>query len=695
MTRMGTSAPDRLTPVGPRLWRVVKETLSHEQFKHRPWVRAAHWVVMLSFPILAFTLITAFFQLADPGWTMPVLGDFAPWGWLVEAFAWAGLIGGIHLTLVRTRTGRRGEPTDVLETGDGFPTTSRFFGSVNWQARYVEFTIVGVVACVIIIRGADYAYLGGDVIDFPLTFWIGSLMGGLSQAALGWIITIVSALKLAMSLAWLVVIGLVPSMGVAWHRFLALVNVYAQTNADGGPALGPLPDLYVDGTPLRMDSVEDLDEDATLGISTVSDISWKGLLDTATCTECGRCQDLCPAWNSAKPLSPKLLVTTVRDHAFASAPFAKAAASLEDVHSGDLLGALLDADAIGEHIERTPDAPLMPNVVTPDVLWGCTMCGACVDQCPVDIEHLDLIIGLRRNQVLMESAFPAELGKMFTGMENKGNPWGLNPRKRLDWAKGLDFEVPQVGVDVESAADVDYLFWVGCAGAFDDRAKKTSAAVAELLHTAGVSFAVLGDGESCTGDPARRAGNEVLFQMLAEQNIETLNEVGATKIVVSCAHCFNTIAKEYPQLGGHYTVLHHTQLLNRLVRDGRLTPVPPSEEERKTITYHDPCFLGRHNNIYSPPRELLGDVREMELTRERAMCCGAGGAHAFFEDKNGEPISAMRTRQAMATGAEVIATACPFCTTMLNDGVRGEGADIEVKDVSLLLLEGVRRGQES
>lgn len=295
----------------------------------------------------------------------------------------------------------------------------------------------------------------------------------------------------------------------------------------------------------------------------------------------------------------------------------------------------------------------------------------------------------------MESTFPAELGKMFTGMENKGNPWGLNPRKRLDWAKKLDFDVPQVGVDVESADEVDYLFWVGCAGAYDDRAKKTSAAVAELLNTAGVSFAVLGDGESCTGDPARRAGNEVLFQMLAAQNIETLNEVGAKRIVVSCAHCFNTIAKEYPDLGGTYEVVHHTQLLNRLVREGKLTPVPPSEEDRKKITYHDPCFLGRHNKVYNAPRELLGDkdVVEMELNHERAMCCGAGGAHAFFEDKNGTSVSGMRTRQAMATGAEVIATACPFCTTMLNDGVRGEAAEIEVKDVSVLLLEGVKRGQ--
>ncbi|MEZ7898664.1 MAG: (Fe-S)-binding protein [Flaviflexus sp.] len=697
VTRMGTPAPGRLTPVGSRLWLTAKEILDHSSFKNRPWIKVAHWCVMLSFPVLFFTLITAFMQLANPAWSLPIIAHWAPWEWLTEILAWAGLIGGLYLTWVRTRTGRSSQPTDTLESGDGVPRTSRFFGSSNWQARYVEFTIVGVVTCVLIIRAAEYAYLQGSPLatlaHFPTTAWLGSLMTGLSLDTLGWIITITAVIKLALSLSWLVVIGLVPSMGVAWHRFLALVNVYAQTNVDGSPALGALPDLLVDGKPLRMDTIEELDEDASLGINSVSDISWKGLLDTATCTECGRCQDLCPAWNSNKPLSPKLLVTTVRDHAFASAPFAKAAMSMEEAHTGDLLGALMETGAAGESPERGPDAPLVPNVITPDVLWACTMCGACVDQCPVDIEHLDLVVGLRRHQTLMESTFPAELGKMFTGMEHKGNPWGLNPRKRLDWAKGLDFPVPQIGLDVESAEEVDYLFWVGCAGAYDDRARKTTAAVAELLHTAGVSFAVLGDGESCTGDPARRAGNEVLFQMLAAQNIETLNEVGATKIVVSCAHCFNTIAKEYPDLGGTYEVIHHTQLLNRLVRDGKLTPVPPSPEERKSITYHDPCFLGRHNKVYNAPRELLGDVKEMELNRERAMCCGAGGAHAFFDDKNGESISGMRTRQAMATGAEVIATACPFCTTMLNDGVRGEKADIEVKDVSLLLLEGVKRGQ--
>lgn len=315
----------------------------------------------------------------------------------------------------------------------------------------------------------------------------------------------------------------------------------------------------------------------------------------------------------------------------------------------------------------------------------------------------------------MESAFPKELGQMFRKMESKGNPWGLAPRKRMEWAKDLSFEVPVVGVDVEDASEVDYLFWVGCAGAYEDRAKKTTRAVAELLHTAGVSFAVLGDAESCTGDPARRAGNEILFQMLAGQNVETLNEVKAQKIVVTCAHCFNTLAREYPQVGGHYEVLHHTQLLSRLVREGRLKPAPAPATSPQTgpggrtsltlaapsptVTVHDACYLGRHNQIYSPPRELVeatgAQTVEMPRSQERSFCCGGGGARAFMEESIGTRIAVERSREAIGTGAQVIATACPFCTTMLSDGVASQGAQVQVMDVATLMLEAVRRGQEA
>jgi Fe-S oxidoreductase len=348
-------------------------------------------------------------------------------------------------------------------------------------------------------------------------------------------------------------------------------------------------------------------------------------------------------------------------------------------------------------------------VIDEDVLWSCVTCGACVEQCPVDIEHVDEIVDMRRYQVLIESAFPAELNGLFKNLEKNANPWGMAPRMRLDWAKDLPFDVPVVGAEVESLSEVDYLFWVGCAGALEDRAKRTTRAVAELLHTAGVSFAVLGDGESCTGDPARRAGNEFLFQMLAQQNVEVLNEAGATKIVVTCAHCFNTLKNEYPQVGGRYEVVHHTQLLNRLVRAKRLVPVSRPGDASSlgpastapTVTYHDPCYLGRHNGVYAPPRELLGslpgvELREMPRSQEKSFCCGAGGARMWMEEKLGTRINTNRTEEAIATGADRIAIGCPFCKVMLSDGLtsaQSEGTareDVQVVDIAQMLLAAVR-----
>ena len=466
----------------------------------------------------------------------------------------------------------------------------------------------------------------------------------------------------------------------------------------------------------------------------------------------------------AVPRSPKLLVMGLRDHMESASNVQiveqeEGHQKLEDgevlldkgvpasPHSFDLVSALSLSGATGPEGVSAVTAPLVPEVVSEEVLWDCTNCGACVEQCPVDIEHIDHILDLRRHQVLMEGAFPRELGRAFRGMESKANPYNQPARKRMDWAKKLDFDIPVVGEDIEDASEVDYLFWVGCAGAYDDTAKKTSAAVAELLHTAGVSFAVLGSGESCTGDPARRAGNEALFQMLAAQAIDTLKEAKPQKIVVSCAHCFNTIAGEYPELGGHFDVVHHTQLLNRLVRDGLLTPVAPtsaastgadSTDEAGAassdtvpstgapwvgaplkVTYHDACFLGRHNKIYSPPRELVGSLPNVELVemprnRDRAMCCGAGGAHAWFEETRGTRIADARIVEAASTGADVVATACPFCSQMLGSAsgtsagfVSSDAADQgdkdtaaaaggklpEVRDVAVMLRESVKRGQ--
>lgn len=684
------SAPGRTEPRGRRTVAVLKEMLGHGRFTHRPVVRVAHWLVMVAFPLLFLSLVTGYGQLLSPDFALPLIGHAYLYEWVIEAIAWLCTAAIIALMVIRyIHRPRRGHhataESDAAADGSAELNpahatpfsplqrrTSRFSGSNQAAAIFVETVVLGVAVCVIALRAFEYAYglatcaTWATPAHFPLTAWLGATAQDWGAPALATAITLTALLKIVISAAWFVVVGLQPTMGVAWHRFLAIVNIYTRREVDGSPALGPLPPLRVGEEEFTVDALDDLDEDASLGVGTVADFSWKALLDFATCTECGRCQDICPAWNTGKPLSPKTLVTTLRDHA-----------------------------AEPDIFEATQ--ALVPDVIEPDVLWSCTMCGACVDQCPVDIEHVDHIAELRRHQVLMESAFPNEFAGMFRHLENKGNPWGQAPRKRMDWAKKLPFDVPQVGIDIESLADVDYLLWVGCAGAYENRAKKTVQALAELLHVAGVRFAVLGDAEGCTGDPARRAGNEMLFQMLAAQNVEILNEVGATKIVVSCAHCFNTLAREYPQLGGKYEVVHHTQLLNRLVREGALRLAPPPEGTAQPVTYHDPCFLGRHNQIYAPPRELLAamgaQVTEMPRNRETAMCCGAGGARVWTEETIGARINQVRAQEAANTGAATVATACPFCTQMISDGAAAQGTDMQVRDVATLMLDAVHRAQ--
>ena len=522
------------------------------------------------------------------------------------------------------------------------------------------------------------------------------------------LIYFIAMFKIALAMIWLMVIARNITMGIAWHRFTAWFNIFYKREADGSTALGAMKPLTSAGVPVTLDDIEELDEDSTSGVGKVEDFSWKGMLDFTTCTECGRCQSQCPAWNTEKPLSPKLLITAMRDHAYAKAPYVQAGGE-----GSEAATALLEKDEV---LAREAARPLvgdtgddwfyMPEdgsaVIDSDVLWNCTSCGACVQQCPVDIEHVDHIMDMRRYQVLVEANFPAELNQLFKGLENKGNPWNMSSTARMDWAKGLDFDVPVVGEDLESLESVDWLFWVGCAGAYEDRAKKTTRAVAELLDMAGISFGVLGNGETCTGDPARRAGNEFVFQGLAQQNVETFKEYKVKKVVSTCAHCFNTLKNEYKDFGIELEVVHHTQLLNRLVREGKLTPIKDGAgAAKRSITYHDPCYLGRHNQVYSPPRELLqilpgAEFTEMERNSEKSFCCGAGGARMWMEENIGERINLNRTKEAVGTGADQIAVGCPFCRVMLSDGLTAEQAkgnareEVEILDVAQMLLASVK-----
>jgi Fe-S oxidoreductase len=667
-------------------WRgLVSETLGHTRMLQWQRVGVLHWFVMIGFITLSSLVATAYGQLVTATFALPIIGHWIVFEWWADIFSWLTLIGIVGLIVIRQRHHPRTEGR-----------RSRFFGSTFWQAYFVEAVILGVVVCGLVLRGLEYAHGTGTRWDFPLTWFIGVPFSGLSTSTLDDLVFLVAMIKIIVSMTWVIVIARHVTMGVAWHRFSAWFNIWFKRDP-GTIALGRLDPIMVEGKPLDFEQLEELNEDAALGVGKVEDFTWKGLLDFSSCTECGRCQSQCPAWATDKPLSPKLLIMGLRDHAYAKAPYLQAAEEAR--------GSLPEATTHEAARPLVGTAELF-GVIDPDVLWSCTSCGACVQQCPVDIEHVDHIMDMRRHQVLLESDFPSELNGLYKGLENKGNPWNMAPSKRMDWAKELPFPVKQVGVDVEDLTEVEWLFWVGCAGAYEDRAKKTTQAVAELLHIAGVDFAVLGKGETCTGDPARRSGNEFVFAGLATENAETLKEAKATKVVATCAHCFNTLKNEYAPFGVELEVVHHSQLLNRLVREGRLTPVAPSGEDgrsSKTITYHDPCFIGRHNQVYTPPRELLAVIpnttfTEMPRNAERSFCCGAGGARMWMEEKIGERINVNRTREAVATGADQIAVGCPFCRVMLSDGLTAEQhagearEEVEVLDVAQLLLTSVKRG---
>ena len=433
------------------------------------------------------------------------------------------------------------------------------------------------------------------------------------------------------------------------------------------------------------------DENASFGLRSLSDLTWKDMLDGFTCTECGRCQQACPAFNTGKPLNPKQLIMNIRAQATA------AEAGLPLIPNSAVVR---DAMGLDDRIQPAAvSGRLVGSILSEDAIWDCLTCGACVEACPVSIEHVDKIVGLRRNLVLEDSQFPKELTAAFRGMESVANPWGQPPTARMDWTKGLAFKVRTMA-EVKANGQMDgleVLYWVGCAAAFDDRNKKVARAVATCLDAAGISFAVLGQEEACTGDPARRMGNEYVFQMLAGQNIETLKKYGIQErtIVTACPHCFNSIGNEYVQMGGNFKIRHHSEFLADLVKRGRLV-IGEDGMPGRTVAYHDSCYLARYNGVISAPRAVLGaipgvELREMDNRGRQTFCCGAGGGRMWMEENRGTRVNEARTLQVLETGATTVATACPFCMVMLRDGLTdmGRAGDVEngvtSQDISELL----------
>jgi Fe-S oxidoreductase len=665
-------APERIQAVRTHPGRDV-ETQASEVIGQRKLFKwsvpgAAHAATFWGFIVLLLTIIEAYGDLFSKTFAIPGIGHWAFIGFIEDLFAVGVLAGIITFTVIRLRNNPHKEGRK-----------SRFFGSHTGAAWLVLGMIFLVIATLLLYRGAqintgDFPYAHGAFASQIVGHWLAPLGSGVNSV----LETVFLLAQIAVIMAFAVIVVYSKHLHIA----LAPLNVLFSRRPN---ALGALEPMRSNGKVLDF---EEADPDTDVfGLGKIEDFTWKGMLDMATCTECGRCQSQCPAWATGKPLSPKQVILDLRDHAFAKAPYLLAASDE-------------DREKLPETVKQEAERPLVATkdkngVIDPDVIWSCTNCGACVEECPVDIEHIDHIDGMRRYQVLIESAFPVEAAGMLKNLENKGDPWGMGEARRAEWIGELDFEVPVAEGKLDP--DVEYLFWVGCAGALEDRAKKTTKAIATLLHQAGVKFAVLGPAETCTGDPARRMGNEFVFSMLAQQNVETLNEAAPRTIVASCPHCFNTIANEYPQLGGHYEVIHHTQLLARLVEQGKLTPTERIDEK---LTYHDPCFLGRHNRVFTPPREILEAVpgiraEEMHRCKERGFCCGAGGARMWMEERIGKRINIERIEEALALEPDTISTSCPYCLVMLGDAVaakkaNGEAQDtLEVVDVAQLLARSV------
>ncbi|HXO08113.1 MAG TPA: (Fe-S)-binding protein [Solirubrobacteraceae bacterium] len=625
----GAAPVSRSSDVERRIGNEATIVLGQRKLLQRLGPGLIHAFIFWGFLVLAPTILIALIGFVDKHSTLPWLGHQGWFAFLADIFATLVLIGCAGALWVRK-----------------VQRPERFKGSHRGEADLI-LGLIATIATTLLLWQACRIALGLNewpASSAPVSDLFSHLFGENSATrVLERVFVYLHVGTILFFLAYL-------PRSKHLHILSAAFNVWYGRTGPGGKL-----------ETLRFDDPDVPEDEIRFGAGTASDLNFKEVLDTFSCTECGRCQDACPAFATGKTLSPKLLIMGLRDQLFTDG------GAIVSSRGGD-----------GEALEL---APLVPGAVPEESVWDCVTCGACVQACPVSIEHVDHIVDLRRHLVMVESSFPSESEQMLRDVERAGNPWGKAQSERADWAAELGIKILEPGDPAP-----EYLYWVGCATSFDDRARRTAEATAKLLQRAGVEFAILGPREACTGDPARRMGNEYVFQAYAEQNVETLNDAGVTKIVTGCPHCFNTLGNEYPDFGGDYEVVHHSELLARLVADGRLKP---QRDQGLNITYHDSCYLARHNDVLAPPRELVaavGEPVEMKRSGKQTFCCGAGGAHMWMEER-GKPINEERVREAAGTGAGTLAVACPYCTVMLDDGVQSAGAQMRVVDVATLLDE--------
>ena len=666
---------DRTDHIEDRIGQFFLVVLGQSGVLRDPIPGIAHFFTFWGFIIIQFGLLDLMLQ--GIGLSLPIIGDSHAFATLLDLFiifvAIALLVFAFRRAVIR--------PKQLFSFLHG-----------PWDGLIILGLILLILITIVLVEIFDYAASNGAAWSL-FGMWFGPSVSGLGTETNLILFRIFWFIHVSLFFGFLIYLPRSKHL----HLMATPFNVFFSNYAPKG------------ALPL----MENIEEREDYGVSMPEQFTWKQLLDGYACTECGRCNTVCPATSTDKPLFPKEIILGVKE-----ALFVQSAQILGENTLWSRLG-VAGVKADETVVEKAAHhEPMVGGIITNDALWACTTCRACMEICPVSIEHVPKIVDMRRHLVMEESDFPTEVTSLFNNIERNSNPWEISNDKRAEWAAGLD--IPLMSENPEA----DVLYWVGCMGSFDERNKKVATAVAKILKAANINFAILGPEEACTGDPARRIGNEYLWQMMAQQNIETLNGYGfnrasaqnghnghasgngvagaSTKhrtVLTACPHCFNTIKNEYPQLGGDYEVVHHTVYIDSLLANQTIT-LPEGFDQRK-LTYHDPCYIGRYNDVYDEPRRVLtvlnsNGVTEMRRNRNKSFCCGGGGGRAWMEETIGKRINQTRVNEALETGAEVLAAACPFCITMFDDGIKGVEAEerMQIEDISEIVLQAIEVGQE-